>query len=220
MSYQELSVNAIIAPSRTTAIVEALRRAILSGALPAGRPLVENDLAQKFGTSKTPVREALKALVGAGLVTISDYKGATVRVVDEEMARNVFDIRYLLEPVAVARTVENGFDVAAAKQALEVGANAADEAERSLANRNFHRLLYSGCGNPVLVRMLDGLHDQTALITINAWTKQPSWDSEASEHQDILRSAERGDASQTAQMVRDHIKHFEIQAITLIESDK
>ena len=71
------------ASSRTGLVVEALRRSILTGELPAGQALVETELARRFGISKTPVREALKTLVGAGLVTMSEYKGATVRVVDE-----------------------------------------------------------------------------------------------------------------------------------------
>lgn len=214
----EVAFDAIVAPSRTTVIVQALRRAILSGALPAGRPLVEAELARKFGTSKTPVREALKALVGIGLVTISDYKGAIVRIVDEEMSRNVFDVRCLLEPAAVMRTVEKGFDVAAARRALEIAASADDEGERSMANRDFHQLLYSGCGNPILVEMLDSLRDQTALISTNSWARTPSWDREAAEHDEILVSAESGDAKQTANLVFQHIQGFETKAATQMKA--
>src|SRR3954447_7665744 len=88
--------------SRTGLVVQALRLAILSGELAAGQPLVEADLAERFGISKTPVREALKTLSGAGLVTMSEYRGAVVRVVDPHMAYNVFDMRALLDPTAVS----------------------------------------------------------------------------------------------------------------------
>src|SRR5690625_4820582 len=62
-------------PSRTVWVLEEIRRMILSGELPAGRALTEADLAQNFGVSKTPVREALKTLAGQGLVHLGDFKG-------------------------------------------------------------------------------------------------------------------------------------------------
>ena len=92
-------------PSRTVAVLDAIKHAILAGELKPGQPLVETDLAEVLGVSKTPVREALKTLAGAGLVTMSPYKGAAVRVVDDAQARHVYDARLLLEPEAVARSV-------------------------------------------------------------------------------------------------------------------
>ena len=92
-------------PSRTVAVLEAIRHAILAGELRPGQALVETDLAEVLGVSKTPVREALKTLAGAGLVTMNPYKGAAVRVVDDQQARHVYDARLLLEPEALARAV-------------------------------------------------------------------------------------------------------------------
>src|SRR5947208_14658698 len=82
-------------PSRTVAVLDAIKHAILSGELKPGQALVETDLAEVLGVSKTPVREALKTLAGAGLVTMNPYKGAAVRVVDDEQARHVYDARLL-----------------------------------------------------------------------------------------------------------------------------
>lgn len=220
MITESMPSSLLPASSRTGLVVEALRKAILTGELPAGQPLVETELARRFGISKTPVREALKTLVGAGLVTMSEYKGATVRVVDEDMARNVFDVRSLLEPVAVARTIDRGFDVELAQEALDRASTSRDEAERSLANRDFHQLLYSNCGNPVLVDMLDGLREQTALISVNAWTQQPSWDEEAAEHAEILAVAREGDAGRAAELVLNHIRSFEVRAVGQIAGRK
>src|SRR5512142_1439034 len=82
-------------PSRTEAVLEAVKHAILAGELRPGQSLVETELAQLLGVSKTPVREALKTLAGAGLVTMSPYRGAAVRVVDDALARHVYDARLL-----------------------------------------------------------------------------------------------------------------------------
>jgi DNA-binding GntR family transcriptional regulator len=201
-------------PSRTVAVLEAIKHAILAGELKPGRALVETDLAEVLGVSKTPVREALKTLAGAGLVTMNPYKGATVRVVDDEQARHVYDARLLVEPEALSRGVAGGHDWRAAHHALHRASQAADQAERSLANRDFHRELYAGCGNPLLIKMLDDLRDQTALVSAAAWRREPdhartpSWEHEAAEHRAVLRAAEDGEADRAAALLRGHITSF------------
>jgi DNA-binding GntR family transcriptional regulator len=201
-------------PSRTVAVLEAIKHAILTGELKAGQALVETDLAEVLGVSKTPVREALKTLAGAGLVTMNPYKGAAVRVVDDEQARHVYEVRLLLEPEALALAVVSGPDWRPAHHALARADGARDQAERSLANRDFHRELYAGCGNPLLVRMLDDLRDQTALVSAAAWRHEPdwlptpSWEHEAAEHRAVLQAAEDGDAQRAAGLLRGHITAF------------
>jgi DNA-binding GntR family transcriptional regulator len=198
-------------PSRTEAVLEAIKRAILSGALTQGQPLVETDLADKLGVSKTPVREALKTLAGAGLVTMSPYKGAAVRVVDADQAAHLYDVRLLLEPEALRRSVDNSKndgDWAAARSALAAADAAPDLVERSLANREFHAALYAGCGNPLLIGMLADLSDQTALVSVAYWRRNPSWECEAAEHAAMLRAASDGDAERAADLLRQHISSF------------
>ena len=219
-------------PSRTVAVLEAIKHAILTGELRPGQALVETDLAEVLGVSKTPVREALKTLAGAGLVTINPYKGAAVRVVDDEQARHVYDARLLLEPEALARAVrlrgagEAGGDWQRAHQALHRADQAPDQAERSLANRDFHRELYAGCGNPLLIKMLDDLRDQTALVSATAWRHEPdhaqtpSWEHEAAEHRSMLRAAENGDAERAAALLRGHITSFAARNFKAQENQK
>lgn len=195
-------------PSRTQYVLEAIKHAILTGGLSPGQALVETELAAQFGVSKTPVREALKTMAGTGLVVMSQYKGATVRMVDANMAREVYDVRLLLEPEALRRSVEGSADLEAAEHALLKADDSADRAERSLANREFHRALYLPCGNPLLARMLDEVRDQAALVSTVAWAAEPSWEREALEHQEILRLALAGDAEGAARALREHIAGF------------
>src|SRR5947208_3804144 len=157
--------------SRTEVVLEEIRRGILTRELQPGQPLVEAELAQRLGVSKTPVREALKVLSNSGLVTFSPYKGASVCVVDAELAKSVYDVRMVLEPEAVRRTVES-HDTVLLDEAGDVLKEASsaiaekDQAALSLLNRRFHRALYRGCGNPLLVSILDDLKDRAALITV------------------------------------------------------
>ncbi|MEV6755115.1 GntR family transcriptional regulator [Streptomyces sp. NPDC051214] len=195
-------------PSRTQYVLEAVKHRILTGQLAPGQPLVETELAAQFAVSKTPVREALKTLAGTGLVVMSQYKGATVRTVDAAMAQEVYDVRLLLEPEALRRTVRSGALLEEARDALERADSAADAAERSLANREFHRALYVPCGNPLLSRMLDEVRDQAALVSAVAWATLPSWEREAAEHREILRLALAGEADAAARGLHDHIASF------------
>ena len=196
-------------PSRTESVLDAVKHAILTGELRPGQALVETDLAEQLGVSKTPVREALKTLAGSGLVTMSPYRGASVREVDRAMARSVYDMRLLLEPVAAGRaTAASGLPWGEARAALDRADQAADPADRALANRDFHRALYVPCGNPLLVRSLDELRDQTALMSGAAWAPRPSWQSEAREHRALLRAAEAGDAGLVRELMRGHIGAF------------
>ena len=252
------------APSRTEAVLDAIRHAILAGELRPGQSLVETELAQLLGVSKTPVREALKTLAGAGLVTMSPYRGATVRAIDAASAAAIYDLRLLLEPEAVRRAVQaravqpravqartvparamqarvvqpravqaravqaraaragpGGPDAgpetgpwAAAQAALAASDDAGGQAQRSLANREFHRALYLGCGNSLLVKTLDDLRDQTALVSALSWEQAPSWQQEAAEHRAILAAALAGAADQAAALLREHIEGFAARHFT------
>jgi DNA-binding GntR family transcriptional regulator len=247
------------APSRTEAVLDAIKHAILAGELRPGQGLVETELAQLLGVSKTPVREALKTLAGAGLVTMSPYRGATVRAIDPASAAAIYDLRLLLEPEAVRRAVlastvlastvqasalqadaeqaagfqagrvqagqvQAGGDQAggdhagagrpdegtwtAAQAALAASDAAADQAQRSLANREFHRALYLACGNSLLVKALDDLRDQTALVSVLSWEQGASWQQEAAEHRAILAAARSGAAGEAAALLHAHIAGF------------
>ena len=222
------------APSRTEAVLDAIKHAILAGELRPGQGLVETELAQLLGVSKTPVREALKTLAGAGLVTMSPYRGATVRAIDPASAAAIYDLRLLLEPEAVRRavlasTVQTAWVQAggvqaggghapagrpddgtwtAAQAALAASDAAADQAQRSLANREFHRTLYLACGNSLLVKTLDDLRDQTALVSVLSWEQGASWQQEAAEHRAILAAARSGAADEAAALLHAHIAGF------------
>jgi len=197
--------------SRTELVLEEIRRAILTRRLLPGQPLVEMELASQLGVSKTPVREALKILSGSGLVTFSPYKGASVRVVDRSLAMAVYDVRLLLEPEAVGRAVRNQSGFSAAATALEsaaVAIESGDHAELSLLNRAFHQAMYTGCGNPLLISVLDDLRDRAALISVVGWETSPSWEIEWQEHQAILAAATAGEDDRATELTRRHIQGF------------
>lgn len=201
-------IDAGLTPSRTARVLEIIRNAILSGELAPGSALVEQELAAQLGVSKTPVREALKTLEGSGLVVMVPYRGAAVRELTRADADAIYDLRLLLEPEAVQRSVAAGVDLSGAAECLRKARAAAGNAERSMANREFHRLLYAGCGNALLVATLDGLRDRTALVSAASWAKSATWEVEAAEHEAILAAATAGDADTARRLTAEHVAGF------------
>jgi len=194
-------------------VVDAIREAILSGRLQPGETLVERRLAELLGVSKTPVREALITLAASGLVTVTPNRGAVVRAVSTDDVYKAYEVRLLLEPWAVGRTVrEGGLSTAttAAKAALEDARQHLpdeDHVQLSLANRRFHRALYADCGNDIVVRQLDSLQELAALGAVAMlWERWRTWRAEYDEHAEILRAVEAGEAETAERLLRRHIR--------------
>jgi len=204
---------------RIDVVLDEIRGAILTRRLSPGQALVESELARVLGVSKTPVREALKILALSGLVTFVPYKGASVRSVDEEFIRSVYEIRLLLEPAAVGMAVQSGqgFDDTAAILAdAHTAAKAGDRARLSLLNRQFHGSLYAHCGNPILIDVLENMRDRAALIGVASWEISPTWEAEWEEHQTVLLAAQAGDAEGTTTLLRSHIQGFLDRTLTAL----
>ena len=193
-------------PSRTQFVLEGIKHRILTGQLTPGQALVETELAAQFGVSKTPVREALKTLAGTGLVVMSQYKGVTVRMVDADMAREVYDVRLLLEPEALRRSVRRGAPWDAASDALTRADEATDTAERSLANREFHRAIYRASGNRTLADLLDRLWDQTDRYRLIALQDEQHERSAEQEHRRIAAAVRARDRDLVERLMASHVE--------------
>lgn len=199
------------AVSRTDRVREALRQAILEGALPPGKALVERELAEMYGVSKTPVREALKQLHSTGLVEINAYQGVSVRRPDNLLVQELYAARCAAEPEAVRLgAVRLGAIAhAAARQALQDATTLIGSGETrglGIANRRFHRELYSACGNSFLCGFLDQLQDLTAFVAGLGWRLRATWEEEAAEHAAILEAMEQGDGPLVERLTRAHIE--------------
>ncbi|WP_307870608.1 GntR family transcriptional regulator [Saccharopolyspora endophytica] len=206
--------------SRTDLVADSIRNAILAGELRPGETLVERRLSELLGVSKTPVREALIGMAHTGLVTVVPNKGITVRKLSLEDVRKVYEVRRLLEPWAAKMTTTAGSPdvVHRAQDALNEAAgllSAGDNHALSMANRRFHRSLYSGCGNGLVINQLDDLQDLTALGVVNLlWDRWPTWREEFVEHAEILAAVNDGNADEAERLVSEHVQ----QSLTNLES--
>lgn len=198
-------------PSRASVVADELERAILSGELRPGEPLVERVLAANFGISKTPVREALKVLSHRGFVEAAPYRAIRVRLISSEEAHEIYQVRSLLEPEAV-RLATPHHDEASLDRATAAlryaDAARSDLAARASANRRFHRALYEPCPNRLLSSLADRIQGQVALISVTAWMTTSTWADEADEHLAILSALRSSDPELASRLLKDHIEKF------------
>ncbi len=143
-------------------VYRALRRAIVRGELVPGQRLVQEELAGRLGTSRLPVRDALRQLERDGLVE-ADGRGTyhVLRWGPEEVAQ-LYGVRLLLEPPATARAAgrlgaEELAELRHLHGALEKVARAGDTDAFVEYNQQFHFCIYRACGNPRLVRAIEAV---------------------------------------------------------------
>ncbi len=150
--------------TRAAAVAEELRRMIRSGELAPGTPLRQDHLAQRFGVSSTPVREALTTLTRERLVRHDPHRGAVVYPPTAADVRENFEIRLALEPMATRLAAEHGSDAELAHlrellPALEAAVGDVDAAAYASADSAFHRAIFAAAGRPLLLEMLESLRD-------------------------------------------------------------
>jgi DNA-binding GntR family transcriptional regulator len=158
------SLAALIAASgpryRTaTEFVEAtLRAAILSGGLSGGTPLRQKDLAEAFGVSRMPVREALRQLEAQALIDFVPHKGAVVTEISAGDAADTYAIRLALEPAAFALSIPHlkEEDFARAADLIAEMDGERDPSRMGELNRRFHMSLYARAGRPRLLALVEG----------------------------------------------------------------
>jgi DNA-binding GntR family transcriptional regulator len=207
--------------TRSDLVAASIKSAILSGRLRPDELLVERRLADLLGVSKTPVREALIALTSSGLLTPTRNRGVAVRRLRPEDVQHVYEMRLLVEPWAAGQVAASGtFDAAEARRALDDAARlveADDHPGLSLANRRFHRSIYSTCANELVIRTLDDLQDLTALGTVSLlWEQWPTWRTELEEHREILAAVQERRSGDAEELMRGHIQ----RSITRLQNER
>ncbi|MDR8018008.1 GntR family transcriptional regulator [Nesterenkonia aerolata] len=150
--------------TKTGYAYEQVRRRVMTGELHAGQPLPLTQLAEEFGISMTPMREALRRLEAEGLVVIDTHKNARVTSLSAQEATHLFELREKLDPMAsklaaVRRTQD---DVVSIQQALRNMRPLQDEKDLDalVSHREFHRAVYRASHNPLLIHTLEGLWDK------------------------------------------------------------
>jgi DNA-binding GntR family transcriptional regulator len=157
-----VEVQRFAAPLRQQ-VVDALRQAIIDGRLAPGARLTERELTEMMQVSRTVIREALRQLESEGLIAIIPNKGPVVRELTLPEAKDLYQIRAVLEGLAARLFTEHASDgqlkrLAAALDVV-VQAYAGGDAQKVLETKNgFYEALFEGAGSDTLSSMLNSLH--------------------------------------------------------------
>lgn len=156
------AITRVAAPLRQQ-VLDRLREAIITGRVVPGQRLIERELTDMLGVSRTVIREALRQLETEGLVTLIPNKGPVVRELSPAEAQDVYHIRSLLEGLAARLFAENANDamVSQLEEALDKVADAyekGDAQEVLNAKNSFYDILYQGVMSETLTSILMTLH--------------------------------------------------------------
>ncbi len=184
---------------------------IYDGSLQPGERLRELAIAEEFGTSQTPVREALRELEALRLVHSEAYKGTRVREITAREMTEVYLVRAILEQraaeLAGARLENNVEPLDRAVDRICDSAADGDVDGYARHNLDFHRQIVVAADNMVLLQAWDSLRFE-AKIRINLIRKMPSIVERAAEHRPIVAALRRGDGDAAGRLLREHSESF------------
>jgi DNA-binding GntR family transcriptional regulator len=191
------------------ALAAAIRDRVIRGFYPPGHRLTEDDLAEQYGVSRIPVREALRLLEGEGFVRVKPYSGTFVAELTAQDAADLLEIRGVLEPLAASRAAETRTDdhLDALRQILADG-NAAlaleDLEQLAELNTRFHAVLTEASGNTSLNQIIGTLrHKITWVYSVELPRRAAdSW----AEHRLIINALERSDADSARALMVAHVR--------------
>ena len=207
-----LTSELLDSPYRTAQAVVAdrLRRAVLSGQMPPGSRLLQAVVAAEMRTSTTPVREAMRELASEGLLDLDPHRGVVVHQPSIGELQEIYRIRALLEPMAIAVTVENirPAQLALAKKVLDEMERQTDVAEWTLLNAAFHSMLTEASGMLILTSILDKLRNLSALYVASMVDRHPDRLRKANEeHRGLLEACTSRDVVAAQTLAVEHLQH-------------
>lgn len=187
----------------------SLRQDIVSGALQVGSQLTETMLADQYGVSRTPIREALRRLEQDGLVERSPRGGMRVRVWTVDEVFDLYEVRVVLEAQAagVAAERRTRLDVIRLRQANEAMRTLEDKSSEPLrrANLAFHEAIWSASHNLPLIDVLSRLQRQIMRHPANTLMHPGRWSVVLDEHDRLVDAIEAGDAEGASSIASQHM---------------
>lgn len=188
-------------------ISRTLAERIIGGTIAAGAKLRQDHIAEEFGASHVPVREAFRRLEAQGLVVSEPRRGVRVAGFSLNEIREVAEMRAALEVLAL-RNAAPHLTRALLDQAEEVnraGDRAGDVQTWEESNRTFHRLILTPCGMPQLLRAVDDLHTASARFLFSGWRAE--WDAPTDrDHRAILAALRAGEVEMAASVLARHVQ--------------
>lgn len=191
----------------STSVYDAIREAIVRGRIKPGEQLSESSLAAEYGTSRTPIREALQRLEVEALVERLP-RGVQVRETSPEEIIDIYDVRITLEGAAARAAAERATELdrrrlrAAQAEMEKIGS---DPAARAEANRHFHEAIWAASHSPTLVDLLHRLNVHLVRYPTTTLEYENRWQEVLEEHTALLDAIDSHDALLAREIAERHM---------------
>lgn len=223
-AFAGVSMGRVAAPLREQ-VIDTLTDAILNFRLVPGQRLVERELIEQLGVSRTTIREALRELASEGLVTVLPQRGAVVATSTVTDARDLYDSRGVLEALVVQRFVDNATDaqldrlVTAQMELADVARSGVGIREILAKKDDFYRALFDGAGSPALRQLVEGVQQRVRLLCASSLSENGRSVAAADELKAVVDQVRLRDGSRAAELMIDHIRHASVATINSLRLD-
>ena len=196
-------------------VFNTLRQAILKGELEPGERLMEIQLAERLGVSRTPIREAICKLELEGLVLMIPRKGAEVAKISARSLRDVLEVRRALEELAIElacqrMSEEEVGNLQKAQEDFKKAIAEGDAMKIAETDEHFHDVIYEGTQNAKLIQMLNNLREQMYRYRLEYIKDEDKRKILVLEHEKILKTVRERKVAEAKEAVREHIDNQEI----------
>lgn len=206
-------------------VFNTLRQAILRGELKPGVRLMEIQLANKLGVSRTPIREALRKLELEGLVNMVPRKGAEVADITEKSLRDVLEVRKALEELSVQLACEKitEEEIEELKRAAERFKDTLDDQDVTKiaeADVAFHDIIYTATDNQKLILLLNNLREQMYRYRVEYLKKEEAYPQLIAEHEELIDNISKRNKEEATRIMCEHIDNQVATVINVIHTKK
>ena len=196
-------------------VFNTLRQAILKGELAPGERLMEIQLAERLGVSRTPIREAIRKLELEGQVLMIPRKGAEVAKISEKSLRDVLEVRRSLEELAIElacqrMTPEDIEELEKKQEEFQAAITNGKVMEIAETDEAYHDVIYKGTCNDRLVQMINNLREQMYRYRLEYIKDEDKRQVLLVEHENILRAVKQRKTEEAKEAMRAHIDNQEI----------
>ncbi|MCI7108177.1 MAG: GntR family transcriptional regulator [Lachnospiraceae bacterium] len=203
-------------------VFNTLREAILKGDLKPGERLMELQLADKLGVSRTPIREAIRMLEQEGLAVTMPRKGAEVAKMTLKDMEDALEIREALDELAVRIACEKITEeqlkhLIDVKEQFETSTRTGDVKKIAEADVSFHDAIYEATDNPKLVALLNNLREQIYRYRVEYIKDPKNYPVLIAEHQAIVEGLKNRDKHAATLAMEEHVKNQAVAVKDVIQ---
>ncbi|MEY8394452.1 GntR family transcriptional regulator [Lachnospiraceae bacterium 45-P1] len=196
-------------------VFKTLRQAILKGELEPGERLMEIQLAERLGVSRTPIREAIRKLELEGLVLMIPRKGAEVAKISENNLRDVLEVRRSLEELAIdlacqRMTPEELLELTKTEELFSQAIREGDAMRIAQTDERYHEIIYNSTKNDKLVQILNNLREQMYRYRLEYIKDENKRQILLVEHDQIIKALALRHVHEAKIAIREHIDNQEI----------